>query len=263
MKIIHNVGLNVSEIAQKEFKLLGFDLSMGITSFKIEESDKRWPQVQHLSVKYNAIDTCITKFTEKEQDAANYLYMVANWHYGYPEPSDDFGYLEQTYDVTKGCLTCDIGLIQKAPFRFAKEPKWGRRNILQLNWIFDEFFVQPELWEKVFKPIGIQCRDVLHAKKDKKLDTVVQLIIPEDDVHVDVNGYPSKTCEVCGRVKTLPISRGYFPPLLNTPSAPIFKVRNCFGSGGSAYRQVIVSSLMFKAIQDYGVKGVEFEPCAE
>ena len=44
------------------------------------------------------------------------------------------------------------------------EPKWGRRGVLQLNWVFDEYFATPEVWASFFEPHGIECRPVMNTR---------------------------------------------------------------------------------------------------
>jgi len=68
-----------------------------------------------------------------------------------------------------------MGLVQKAPFRMRGEPKWGTKHILQMNWVFDEFFVRIEVWDKVFRKFGIEKLPVVQHKTDKPLESVVQL----------------------------------------------------------------------------------------
>lgn len=260
MKITHNFALSVSKKIQREFQSIGISLEEEFSSFKIDESDEKWSAASRLVQKYDAVDTVMTKFSAKELKSTNKLRMVADWHHGYPEPSDDFGYLESTYDIANYCKSCGTGLVQKAPFRFAKEPKWGTKNILQLNWVFDEFFIRSEIWEKVFKPLGIQCGDVLHDRSSKKIENVVQLIIPEANVSLKLESSPSESCRVCGRVKYLPITRGFFPSLDGGTESTIFKTTNYFGSGAEAHKAVVISKAFYLLLLEYKLKGVSFAP---
>ena len=65
------------------------------------------------------------------------------------------------------------------------EPRWGRRSVLQLNWVFDEYSATPEVWNAVFRPIGVESMPVL-GRRGKVLTTVVQMVIDER-VPVDVD----------------------------------------------------------------------------
>jgi hypothetical protein len=139
------------------------------------------------------------------------------------------------------------------------EPKWGRNAILQLNWVFDEFFVEPSIWKAIFKPLGIASREVLDAKTEKPFHTVVQIVISEQ-VDAVLDGEPKQSCPVCHRPKYEPHVRGPFPQLRTTPKAHAAKTEQYFGSGGQAYQSVLVSREPFQAISEHKVRGVSFQP---
>jgi hypothetical protein len=48
-----------------------------------------------------------------------------------------------------------------------------------MNWLFDEYFVKPEVWNAVFQPLGINCRRVLLHRTGQELESVLQLDIPK------------------------------------------------------------------------------------
>jgi hypothetical protein len=260
MKIEHNIALSVDRKAKADFANLGIDLEDGFSNFKICESDERWPQVSKLAKQYEAIDTATTKFTTQELKSADNLTMSATWHHGYPEPSDDNGFIGQVYDTSDYCPSCGTGLNQKSPFKMKGEPKWGAKGILQLNWVFEDFFVKPQVWKNVFQPFGIGCKDVLNAKSNKPLETVVQLIIPDSVNSFDLENYPYETCSKCGIDKFFPITRGWFPSLKVQKGDPMFKAKNYFGSGANARKMVVVSQEMYLSIQASKLKGVYFTP---
>jgi hypothetical protein len=188
------------------------------------------------------------------------LELVGGWEHGYPQPEDDFGYRRVTYDGSVGCMACGVGLRQVAPFRMRAEPKWGRRGVMQLHWVSDEFFVRPAVWSTVFEPFGSTCRPVLGPRGDE-LATVVQLVV-DDEVDVVVDGLPRERCGRCGEWKFLPVERGPSPALAAEPSRPVARSRQWFGSGGSAYRMVVVSRDVRRALLDAMVRGVSFRPVA-
>jgi hypothetical protein len=209
LKIIHNIGLSVSEKEKQDFRRVGIELESGFTAFQIKEDDVRWPSVSLLVDKYSAVNTVRTVFTISECKQAKYLGMIPSWHYGYPMPDDDFVYL-QDFDLTEYCARCGIGLKQLAPFRTKKAPPWGNKSIVQLNWVFDEFFVKPETWTNIFKPFGIECLPVLLHRDGTNLDSVVQLKI-ERVMDLEMGDSPYEECGSCGRKKSLPITQGFLP----------------------------------------------------
>src|SRR5206468_11936337 len=141
-----------------------------------------------------------------------FLEMRPSWVQGYPQPENVLGYMSQTYDMSNACEICHVGAKQIAPFRTKKSPDWGRRSILQLNWVGDEFFVKRDVYEAIFRPFGIVFRSVVLDKTGAELDTVVQLSI-EAVVDVNVDGIPLEhVCSRCSRKSYQRSNRG-FPPM--------------------------------------------------
>jgi hypothetical protein len=262
MEIIHHIAFDVEETERRAFLAAGVELDIGLSrSFDISESDPRWPAIEALVRQFDAFEMEHTEFSLAELKAAAYLSVLPGWHHGYPEPSDENGYLEATFDLSDYCAACGVGLRQVRPFRFAKAPMWGRRSVMQLNWIFDEYFVKPEVWSALFEPFGIGCRPVVLNKNGVILDTVVQLDTPAV-VELKLESYPGEQCNCCGRTKYKAPRRGFFP----TPSAvpagvAAFKSAQYFGSGASAYRAVLVSKELYAKLAASAIKGVTFEPC--
>ena len=254
LETLREVGVKVEESSSSLVKLVAFD---------IEESNSAWPIVESLIKKWNMGDVVITKFTMSELKKANSLRMLTNWHDGYPQPDDDFGYLSASFNLTEFCDKCGIGKYQDTPIRLAREPIWGKKHILQVHWLYDEFFVLPDVWKNVFKPLGVGCVPVVHHKTGIELKTVVQLdldIIADSELQ-PLNDQPYEICTSCRRKKYLPICRGLFPSFVATPANQIVKTREYFGSGASAWRSIIISSSLFQQITLHKLKGVKFMPC--
>lgn len=260
MNVIHNIALSAGSKEQAAFKAAGVNLETGFTSFKIDENDSRWLDVQALVRKFQAVDTASTNFTAAELMKARYLGIAPTWHHGYPEPANDFGYLNLTFDLKDYCKVCGVGKKQIAPFRLKKAPAWGAKSILQLNWIFDEYFVTPTVWERIFAPIGVAARPVIFDKTGEEIDSIVQLTI-SSVTDLEFDGAYEK-CSCCGRNKFLPISKGFYPAI-KIEEKGIFKSSQYFGSGASAHQMVMVSNLLYKEIKSAGLKGIEFIPCLE
>jgi len=245
---------------RKELKLLGFHLEEGFAALEIDEMHERWPHVSRLIDHYSPSKTIRAKFSEQEIEEAEYLRLLANGHHGYPQPEDDFGYKSITYDDSRYCVHCQCGLIQKAPFRLRGEPKWGKRGgFLQLNWVYDQYFVHPEVWEAYLKPFGIAVREVFSVK-GAKLNTVVQIDVPQADISLCMDGQPSTMCTACGTAK-FRIKAGFFPAIESNCDMPIFKTREYIG-GGAASKPIIVSRAFGAAIRTTKLRGVRFEPLA-
>ena len=226
----------------------------------VAEDDPQWESVRHLLKKYETVDIPFTKFTDSELSNAKHLAMAPSWHHGYPQPEDDFGYMQLTYDLRDYCEHCGIGAKQISPFQMKKSPNWGRRSILQMNWLFDEYFVKPEVWNAVFQPLGINCRRVLLHRTGQELESVLQLDIPQlVPLQMDSKAYEYERCMFCDRKKYKHVT-GFFP----SPQAtdfPLFKSVQYFGSGASASRAVLVSKALYRRIKDAALKGAEFFAC--
>lgn len=270
MQIVHRISINSTPEIRRELAGLGIivgrgdDTSSNTVTFEISEANETWPAVQAWAQRCGALDFASTTFSTAEVDAAEWLELQSEWYHGYPQPKElDYGYLQATYDLSEYCERCGIGLKQEAPFQMKGEPKWGRKSILQLNWVFDEYFVTPEVWEAVFKPHSIDCRPVLNTK-GTELKTVVQLLV-RDEVDVVTNGLAVEeaVCLRCSRTKYLPIARGTFPALIDEPFTAMVKTRQFFGSGASAHRGVLIAQRVVRALTTHKVRGVSFRPTAQ
>ncbi|SHJ18729.1 hypothetical protein SAMN02745165_01740 [Malonomonas rubra DSM 5091] len=258
MKIIHRISLTVTPEIQKELKKMNIDVEQGFDAFEIDETNSCWLDLEEKVESWKAVDTVSTKFTKEEMAGAKWLRMISEWHHGYPQPNEnEFGYLKVTYDSEKMCEKCGIGAFQKSPFVFKKDPTWGKRSILQVNWVFDEFFAKPELWDEIFKEFGVGHREVFD-RNNKKLSSVLQLEIKDKiDIRIDNGG---EICCQCGQLRLPPTIKGFFPAACGDFDTHIAKTNIYFGSGASSYRAVVVSSDLYKAISSKKVKGVKFHP---
>lgn len=269
MQHIHRISISCTPQIRRELASMGvvvnpdYPLVSNLVTFHVDEAQPEWPAFKSWIDRRRPVDMVSTNFSKKELQEAQWLEPGIDWHHGYPQPRDDeFGYLEATFDLTNYCARCGIGKTQKAPFQMKGEPKWGKRSILQLNWVFDEYFVTPKVWAGVFQKYGIPSRPVLNTKL-AELKTVVQVVV-EEHVAVVTKGLVEETaCTTCGRIKYLPVQRGPFPELVSEPSRPMAKTEEYFGSGGSANQGVVVSQALYRDMISASVRGVSFRPVAE
>jgi len=271
MRIMHRVAFAATPAEKQKLDELGIKLSKvtampgggdPFIAFDIGEDDPSWLQLRTLLQRWGRSEGNVsTSFTKKELDSARWLEIGA-WHHGYPQPDEDvFGYRQATYDLTDWCGSCGIGKKQRAPFQMKGEPKWGRNAIMQLVWVYDELFVTPDAWTRVFKPAGVACRPVLNTK-GVELKTVVQLVV-EATVGIITDGLAFERCERCGRTKYLPVTRGAFPALRDVPTASPVRTAEYFGSGAAAHNRVLISQDLARALTAGGIRGAELKPVAE
>lgn len=262
MRIVHRISNHLNASDRQALARLGVTLNetmKDLITFEVDEAHAHWPAIAAWTKQKKAFDWVSTEFTQQEIGEAEWLELGPGWHHGYPQPhEDDFGYLSATHDLKDYCDECGIGLKQKAPFQMKGEPKWGRRGILQLNWVFDQFFVTPEVWAAVFKPHGVECRPVFN-RKGVELETVVQLSVFEE-VSIVTKELPAEVCGTCKRVKYLPVVRGPFPALAGAPQTAMVWTQEYFGSGGSAHHAVLVSKELAQAFLEAGVRGASLKP---
>jgi rRNA maturation protein Nop10 len=260
MEIVHRVGFNRSFQSAKLPELEGIELEEvgDVAVFEIEESNKMWPAVFAWISKVKASDIVTTKFTRMEIGGARWVVMRSDWLWSYPQPEKDFGYLGVTYDLRNYCDKCGAGAVQKEPFRMSGEPKWGKKDILQLNWVFGEIFVKPEVWTDVFKPNGIGFRPVV-SRDGQPLKTVVQLVVDSLSELQDV-GMKREKCSKCGTIKYSPEIRGFIPPLIGQPSTLMCKTTQIFGGGQRAFRRILVSQPLVRKCLESKIRGVSLIP---
>jgi hypothetical protein len=267
VKIIHRVSVGADPERQHALARLPIrphsttrlpgDRGLHIT-FDVAEDDPHWPELARLVAEWGLGDIARTEFSASEIEQSDWLELTPDWHHGYPQPEDEFRYKALTYDPAGYCRGCGIAGRQIAPFRMRSEPHWGRRAILQLNWVFDEYFVRPEVVREVLEPLAVGSREVL-GSRGRTLQNVLQIVV-DDTVEIDVEGLPFERCMVCGTVRYLPITRGRFPHLKRSPAGHIARTTAYFGSGWSAFRPVVVSRELGKAMRDHGVTGAHCAP---
>jgi hypothetical protein len=269
VEIVHRLSLNMDRADQAALVDLGLELPPGylgvsplrLVAFDVVESDPKWPRWHEWINRRRPSDIVQTRFSSEEIGEAQHLSIRADKQIGYPQPHEaDFGYLEATYDLSDYCEACGVGKLQKAPFQMKREPKWGRRGILQLNWVFDEFFAQVGEPASVFQASGVEVRPVTDRSRTE-LNTVVQLSGTET-VDLETRNLDAQSCPKCGRVKYLPVVRGMIPALLDRPTASMVKSVEWFGSGASAWRETIITQEVRAALDRSGIQGLAFIPVA-
>ena len=261
MDVIHHIGVRATEADIVDLRRFGVAIEAGLTAFDVAETSPHWDEIRVWIERRRSVDVVYTRFTDAELESASWLAMQSSGQAGYPETNpDDDGYLAATYDLSEFCEACGIGLRQKEPFRFKKDPKLRRTSIRQLNWVFDEYFVHRELWEAVFRPRGIERRPVVNIR-GAEIDAVVQLVV-DATVPIETQDLPYERCQRCDRVKYQVIVKGAFPRVAELPKTAMVKTSEWFGSGGSAYRAVLVSQDVRRGLLSEGARGVHFIPVA-
>jgi hypothetical protein len=207
-----------------------------------------------------ASDLPRAEFSNCEIAEASWVSLISDWHLGYPEPDpDNVGYLRATYDTADYCKHCGIGKKQTGPFVLKGEPKWRSYGILQLHWVYDEYFVLPAVWQQYFKPFGVNQRAVVN-KKNKELETIFQLVT-DQECEIETKDLITEQCSSCKRSKYRQ-RPGLFPRIRSAPEAPILRTKEYFGGGGSASNEILLRQDIVSRLRANGVTGVRFCPVA-
>ena len=262
MKIKYKVSFWVDKDAQNMIKeLKNFGMIFKKDDFKVIEFSDDQQDCELLKAIFKKYDIDLDKrsiFSDEDKINSDYLMTQATWHYGYPQPEDY--YLEACYDLLNYCSECGIGKQQINPLRFSKEPKWGRRHFLQLNWILDEYFVPPQVYNSWFKNLNIGFKNVINHKSNIILENTYQLDIPTVECDLLVDSFVLDVCKKCFRKKYRPIFVGKYPALKQKTQLPIFKSKEFFGSGARAYNLIYINNYLYKKMIDKKIEGLNFIP---
>lgn len=263
MNVKHHYCFNTFPEIEKRLLQLGIALSgKALTTISVFETDESWQTVHRLMRSIDAFERVETVFDELDPSTAKLLELGSDWFAAYPEPKpDSFGYRNQTYDLEFHCEKCGTGMRQKGPFLMKKAPKWGKRSICHLHWVYGEFFVNDFFVENVAGPFGISTTPVLNLRNEELADTH-QLVV-DNEVEIDTAHLTGNECSACGVMKYMPDWVGMFPSVQCQTLAPIARTRQYFGDGGSAWKAVVVSQEMFVAMTKLRIKGVTFRPAAD
>lgn len=254
-----------------------FDPSIQSIVLEIDENDPGWLIVRELIERYQLSVTTSASFSQKEIDDAKWLVLFSSGHFGYPQPEDS--YMQATYDVSAYCETCGMGAVQRNPFRLRSEPKQKKSHFLQLNWVFDEFFVRSEV-KNAFEREHISgvefVNPVLH-KNGAPIVSLLQVKIKDTlPAGLVLAGLQPVTCKegdeessgsrpgrtFCGRIKYHHPQRGSiaFPRSVLANAPDIVKSNEYFGSGGEAHRLVLISRKTADIIKRHKWRGLLLQP---
>jgi len=230
----------------------------------ISESDPNWPLIFDYLETHPIVHMVEAKYSKKEIDDAAWCVLGRTSHFGYPQPEDDFGYKNVTYD-NGGCSECGIGYQQIAPFRVRKQPAIRHSQILQLNWVFDEFFVTQEACSKLETSglTGMEFGDVLLHKSGKSIQTWSQMQISQILPPIlRTSALTVETCPACRQTKfNHPMGEQLVLAKHLSESTPdVIKTCKWFGSGGNAHRLVLVSSRFVRFARSNNWRGLDLAP---
>jgi hypothetical protein len=273
LEIWHRVSFNVG--AQPRFRKavdrLGIQYkvsplpggSKGIGHIDITESDRNWSRIQRLVKKHVVVDICDTIFSDEEILNAAWCRLVPVYEQGYPEPQESWNRHKETYE--RHCLRCGVHAKQISPFSIAKEPTPGPNSFLSLYWTYALFAV-PSVFEclEYHGVRGYDAWDVLLHKTGDPSQTIAQIVVadyPRASLVPEAD-HRSEACTDCGVLKYRPHMRGTMRlgSDLSRSDSDFLLSDEWFGSGGAAYREIIVSHRVSSLIVTNKWSGVRLKP---
>lgn len=267
MKIRHRINLSTSMGADAIDALAAHGLQLEIegplATIVITEDDPRWaPAVADILAAAGAGHYVDTLFDAADFAVSEWVTPADCWTHGYPQPEEGENSYDAggTYDATGACAACGAGLVQCHPFRMKAEPRWGTRSIMQLEWVGDEYFIRPDHWARLVQDFEIRTEPVLRKKGAGQLENVRQIRV-DDSVSIDTRGLPSRTCPTCGRQLFAPVTRGAFPAIIGTSTAPAVRTKEYFNPGGRfTFQLVYLRKDLMNAIKNEKLRGANFAP---
>lgn len=201
-------------------------------------------------------------------------------HHGYPEPKAG---LYEPLVYSSACLRCGVHADQIAPFRVRRSPGAAHSAFVQLNWVFDQFFVRPDVGEQLLVAglRGFELADIVEHRTGQPLADRRQLVIQTVLHCAETSRLPRVTCKpnneegewelpgpkrypldapYCGSVKFHGATTLAVDPVALVDALDLFQTAEWFGSGGSAYRATLCSSAFVSCVQRAGWRGLQFEP---
>lgn len=114
------------------------------------------------------------------QDGSFFRMSAKAWQ-GYPQPGGNtkpHAYKNVVYSGV--CRRCGIYDAQAAPFRFAKSGRKEPSGFVQFIWVYDAFFVRPDIAQEILKAgiTGVSFGAALDHRTGANLTDRVQMIFP-------------------------------------------------------------------------------------
>jgi len=217
------------------------------------------------------------QFSEKELDSAEFLYMGPAGYWGYPQPEERMDdWQKQSYDLSTACPLCGFGAVQNRPYLVKGEPKFGRNDILALNWTY-EFLVTDRLRKLIEDaPLtGAEFWPLVRYKKNTPIPGYSQLhvtsVLPPMSPNTEIvdlklpeAGPKRCSCGKFGRHLALDLIYGVGTPIRykrdSLSGAKDFNLTSEWLGLYDATPLRVVSHSVYQLFSEHGIKRVVFEP---
>jgi uncharacterized protein YutE (UPF0331/DUF86 family) len=226
--------------------------------------------------KFNLYRNLLIEYDEIDMENAQW-YIIGTSQYQYPQPEDDFGYRNLTFNLDNYCPLCGIGKIQNNPYRLKYEPKQKPNLFWGLHWEYEPIFIREEI-KNIFekeKIGGVYFSQPVIHKSNKPIERFYQLHIETildkglitDNVNTvtckinnEENSNRNNELKCCGRIKYNSYRALEFNKKIFSTDNDFYLTNEYFGSMGSAYRKKIISKKIYNLIKNYKLRGLYFDP---
>ncbi|MCL1919268.1 MAG: hypothetical protein FWG14_13410 [Peptococcaceae bacterium] len=242
-----------------------YDCCEELTIFELFEEQANFDTILNRLEPYGLLrNPPVATYTKNEINAAQWLSVRSTWRSLYPQPEEKSAYKFSTYDSSNYCEKCGYGLIQKENFMLKKEPKWGSRNFLMINWIHDEFFIskKAEIFLMASDLTGFDIYDVF-SKSKNVMEGVKQIFVR---YYLDYGLKPESIkeelhCTRCNYIKIMANPVIYYDnKVFENIDCDIVKTKEMFGEI-TCCSKIIISHKFYKAITNTKLdRGLVFEP---
>ncbi len=271
MEIFHRIGINttIDRIFFESIKQLGIHYeSIALPGdggllvyFDIAESSPDWNSVNNLIKTLGASDVADTFFTDEEIMNSPWVRVIPLHVIGYPQPEDDWQRNHSNYD--NYCTKCGVHQ-QKGEFRIKKEPKLGKYSFATLYWAYAFFCGKNELnsfAENKFN--GYKLIDVLINSTSRPSEIIKQILYTDTTLPGLIEGEKLNptACTACGITKYEPHMKGMIRIKKDSlkPQLDFIQTNEWFGSGHSAYREILISNRVARLMVKNKWKGIRLK----
>lgn len=279
MRIRFRVVKSFNKLEQENLARLGINVAEGWDVFEIGENNLNFEPIKNLFHKdWDNIAQKKAYFSEKDRALAPYLNIYANKMLGYAKPDDEsivdkYEYPFDIYPYYKGVVEIintnkQFGILrgnQIGYYSLEDEPNWRGNEIASANNIEDAFFVKPEVFEKIFRPLNIKSLPVINYKTQTKLENVVQIVqqgISQSHLMINKTQIKEKTLFKNWEIDKYVLSGdSYYPSFDSSPGEfDFFYTHEYFGTGGLTQRNTIISKKLYHILKINHIKGLNFYP---
>jgi hypothetical protein len=259
MRLIHYVGKTWNSDEASFLKRFNINVKEGKHSY-IKPDVEVFEHIRERIMEPHLIHGVAADFTKEDLDNAEWVALRGLSPFGYPQPEETFDYIYDVYETSRYCEPC--GIIdgpQENSFRIRSD----RTKLLafQLEWTYDEIFVERALYQDLFKGLGVGSRPAIIHRSGKESERFVQLDLEVYDRELEMNNFEFELCLVCHRKKYRRMLVDFLPPFPVSPTRAIFQGREFFGSGGSAFRLIYLTQELRRDLMDRKIaRGHQFEP---